>query len=424
VFFLLNGSKELEHMRRLHGLACWLGLCSLGLSGGTPACQAGTFDDDVTFLKKHVQVIVLTGEAGKAQVAVVPDYQGRVMTSTAGGGVGPSFGWLNREAIADGTRKPHINVFGGEDRFWLGPEGGQYSIFFRKGDPFNLETWQTPEAIDWGAWETVSKSPTKAVFRKLIKLTNYSGTEFQLTADRTVRLLPRERVSKLVGLDVGPDLDVVAYESENRITNTGSQAWTKEGGLLSIWILGMYQPSDQTTIVIPFRGGSEKKLGPKVNDAYFGKVPADRLKVGQQHLFFKGDGKSRGKIGVGPSRAKPVLGSYAAELKLLTLVQFNKPKEVKEYVNSMWEIQKEPYAGDVANSYNDGPPEPGKKPMGPFYELETSSPAAALQPGESLTHIHRTMHLQGPEDKLSEISTKVLGVTVPEIASALKANSP
>ena len=29
--------------------------------------------------------------------------------------------------------KEHVNVFGGEDRFWLGPEGGQYSIFFVKG---------------------------------------------------------------------------------------------------------------------------------------------------------------------------------------------------------------------------------------------------------------------------------------------------
>ena len=45
-------------------------------------------------------------------------------------------GWLNREAIASGERKEHINVFGGEDRFWLGPEGGQFSIFFRAEDLF------------------------------------------------------------------------------------------------------------------------------------------------------------------------------------------------------------------------------------------------------------------------------------------------
>ena len=32
-----------------------------------------------------------------------------------------------------------MNGFGGEDRFWLGPEGGQFSIFFKKDDPFDLE---------------------------------------------------------------------------------------------------------------------------------------------------------------------------------------------------------------------------------------------------------------------------------------------
>lgn len=39
----------------------------------------------------------------------------------------------------------------------------------------------------------------------------------------------------------------------------------------------------------------------------------------------------------------------------------------------------------------------GLDPLGPFYELETSSPAAALNPGESLRHIQRTIHIKGPE---------------------------
>jgi len=88
-------------------------------------------------------------------------------------------------------------------------------------------------------------------------------------------------------------------------------------------------------------------------------------------------------------------------------------------VNSMWELQKQPYAGDAVNSYNDGPPAPGKQPMGPFYELESSSPAAALAPGQSLTHVHRTLHVQGPEQQLSTISSKTLGVSVQEIRTAL-----
>ena len=56
------------------------------------------------------------------------------------------------------------------------------------------------------------------------------------------------------------------------------------------------------------------------------------------------------------------------------LVQFDRPAGARDYVNSMWEVQRDPFAGDVVNSYNDGPPAPAAKPLGPFYELETSSP--------------------------------------------------
>ena len=33
------------------------------------------------------------------------------------------------------------------------------------------------------------------------------------------------------------DMKIVAYKSENKITNTGDKAWTKEGGLVSVWML-------------------------------------------------------------------------------------------------------------------------------------------------------------------------------------------
>jgi hypothetical protein len=86
----------------------------------------------------------------------------------------------------------------------------------------------------------------------------------------------------------------------------------------------------------------------------------------------------------------------------------------------MWEIQEKPFAGDVVNSYNDGPASPGAKPLGPFYELETSSPAAALGPGGTLTHVHTTMHFTGPEKALDEIARQVLGVSLDEIGKAFK----
>ena len=394
-------------------------LTGCGLEVQKMTSAKNTFGDDVAFLKKHTDVIVLSDKSGNGRVAVVPAYQGRVMTSTAAGDEGTSFGWINHELIASGKIQPHINVYGGEDRFWMGPEGGQFSIFFDKGDEFNLEDWQTPAVIDTEPFELVSKTGSSATFKKDTQLANYSGSVFNVHIDRRIQVLNRNRAAKMLGVRPGETVKMVAYKSTNKITNTGQKAWEKETGLLSIWILGMFNPSADTTVVIPFKPGPEKRLGPKVNDAYFGKIPPQRLAVTDDVLYFSGDGQFRSKIGVAPSRAKPILGSYNASEKTLTLVRYTLPARAKDYVNSMWEFQQHPYKGDVVNSYNDGPPEPGKKPLGPFYELETSSPAAALRPGKSITHVHRTIHLQGPEADLDKIAKATLKVGIEQIKSAL-----
>ncbi|MCH8120597.1 MAG: hypothetical protein IIC00_12835 [Planctomycetes bacterium] len=378
-----------------------------------------TFGDDLAFLKKHTDVVILSDTSGNSQVAVLPTLQGRVMTSTAEGMDGLSFGWINRELIASGKIAEHINVYGGEDRFWIGPEGGQFSVFFKKGVQFDLEHWFTPAPIDTEPFELVSKSKSLALLKKDMQLENYSGTIFNLRVDREIRVLERSEALDALGITPAKAVKIVAFESNNTMTNTGTKAWEKETGLLSIWILGMFNPSPATTVVVPFNVGTEDELGPTVNDAYFGKVPANRLVVKDGVLFFSGDGQYRSKIGLSPQRAKPIVGSYDAVNKVLTIVQYNKPQTAVDYVNSMWELQAEPYKGDVVNSYNDGPSEPGAKPLGPFYELETSSPSAALKPGGTISHIHRTYHLQGSEADLDTIAKATLGVTIAEIKSAL-----
>ncbi len=378
-----------------------------------------TFGDDLAFLKKHTDVVILSDTSGNSQVAVLPTLQGRAMTSSAEGTEGLSFGWINRELIASGKTVEHINVYGGEDRFWIGPEGGQFSIFFKKGVPFDLENWFTPASIDTEPFELVSKSKSRAILKKDMQLENYSRTIFNLRVDREIRVLERSEALNALGIAPAKTVKIVAFESNNTMTNTGTKAWDKETGLLSIWILGMFNPSPATTIVVPFNAGTEDELGPIVNDAYFGKVPANRLVVKDGVLFFSGDGQYRSKIGLSPQRSRPIAGSYDAVNKVLTIVQYNKPQTAADYVNSMWELQDEPYKGDVVNSYNDGPAEPGAKPLGPFYELETSSPAAALKPDEAVSHIHRTYHLQGPEADLDIIAKATLGVTIAEIKSSL-----
>jgi len=400
-----------------------LGVIAMVLAGCAttgPQTQKQAFNDDIAFLQKHTDVVVLMDKSGQGRVAVLPKMQGRVMTSTAAGPNGYSFGWINRELVAAGKPVPHMNAYGGEDRFWLGPEGGQFSVFFDKGVPFDMDHWYTPAPVDTEAWQLVSKTGQAAVLHKTMQVKNYSGTVLDLRAERAVLVLERAAALKSFGTTVGPEVKMVAYESVNKVVNTGKEPWKKETGLLSIWILGMFNPSPEITIVVPYVAGPEDQLGPVANDSYFGKVPADRLVNKDGVLYFSGDGKYRSKIGLSPKRAKTMLGSYDAVNGVLTIVQYNKPEGVQDYVNSMWQIQDQPFRGDVVNSYNDGPTSPGGKPLGPFYELETSSPAAALAPGESIVHTHRTYHFAGSEAQLDPIAKAKLGVTIAQIKSALR----
>jgi hypothetical protein len=288
---------------------------------------------------------------------------------------------------------------------------------FAPAKPFEFGAWQTPSAFQTGAWTVRDKSATRVTFERAMSLENHARSTFQLHARRTVSLLDSASVGKQLGLEPPPSVRWVAFQSDNRITNTGSKPWREETGLLSVWILAMFPPTDDTFVVVPFDRAGQ---GPIVNDSYFGKVPAERLRVDERAgvLIFKCDGKHRSKIGLSPARALPVLGSYSASARLLTIVQYDKPKGATRYVNSMWELQREPYGGDVVNSYNDGPTEPGKPALGGFYEMESSSPAAALRPKQSLQHVHRTYHFVGEPAELDRIAKQVLGVEVSTLAAS------
>ena len=378
-----------------------------------------TFGSDAAFLKAHTDsTVVLGSDPHGPRVAVVADYQGRVMTSSPDGDGGVSCGFLNHELIASGELQPHINAFGGENRFWLGPEGGQFALFFPPGGQFNLDDWQTPPVIDSEPFKLMDSTSTLARFERSASLVNYSGTRFDLRINRDVELLDNSRIASILHGPVG-SMKVVGYETRNRVTNTGANAWTKDTGLVSIWLLGMFNPGPHTTIVLPYRAGPESELGTYINDEYFGKVPPERLKRAKNVFFFRGDTQYRSKIGLPPARATPVAGSWDPDLGLLTIVQYESPgPAVTDYVNSMWEIQAKPFGGDVINSYNDGPTTPGGKALGGFYEIETSSPALALKPGETGSHTSRTIHLEGERTALDAVARRVLGVGLDEIEAA------
>jgi hypothetical protein len=388
------------------------------------ATAASTYQEDVAFLRKHTAIIELS--SGTASVAIAPAYQGRVMTSTASSTDGPGFGWINPEVIATGIKPEaersglakHIHVFGGEERLWFGPEGGPFALFFPPQVPQTFANWKTPAAIDTDGFEVVGQpTRTSASFANTIQLPNRAGTSFSIEIKRTVSLTPQDPLMQLCGVKA------VSYTTANSVRNVGDKAWTRDSGAPSIWLLGMFKPTPGTTIVIPFVAGDDEKLGPRANTGYFGEIPETRIRFTETAIFFKGDGTERGKLGIPPRRSKGIAGSWQKDTGTLTLVRIepseNPASSQWPYVDSQWREDVDPFGGDVINSYNDGPPEPGAKPLGPFYELETSSPALFLKPGESHTHTQTTVHLTGPRVSLDAISQHNLGVSLDVIEKSL-----
>lgn len=379
----------------------------------TDQLAKGTFGYDLDFLKKyHKDLVVLGEDVNGAQIIILPAYQGRVMTSTAEGNAGTSFGWLNHDLIASGKFSDHFSAFGGEERFWLGPEGGQFSIYFKKGVEFKFDNWFVPKELDTEPFTLVSSNKAEAKFEKEMHLENYMGTKFDLKVNRNISLLSDSIIRNLVG--TLPDgIKSVGFQSENILTNIGGKVWNKNTGLLSIWVLSMLNANEKTTIAIPYKKGDSALLGKVVTDDYFGKVPADRLNVKDGLILLKADGNYRSKVGISPKRSIPLVLSYDEKNGVLTIATFSLTEGVYDYVNSLWEQQKNPFSGDAVNAYNDGPIE-GKQ-MGKFYELESSSPAAALNPGQSLIHIHKTIHLKGTEEALDFMTKKLIGVKLADI---------
>ena len=368
----------------------------------------GTFGYDLDFLRGHDSVIVLQSDQGKAQVIVSAKYQAKVFTSTADGLHGQSFGWIHYKAFT-GPVDGHMNAYGGENRIWLGPEGGKYSLFFPKGAAMEFANWKTPAAFDTEAWKVTKQDTASVSMQKDMQLVNYAGTSLSLSVAREVAILSRSEINGMLQSD-DTALKVVGYKTANTITNTGKEAWTEKTGMPCIWMLDMFNPSPSTVIVIPHKEGDKV-----ATTDYFGEIPSSRIKIDTGTLFFKADGKSRGKLGIHPAYAKPRAGSYDAQNKVLTLTIFDVDPSGK-YLNQEWKTTKPAFSGDAVNAYNDGPLADGGQ-MGPFYELESVSPAAFLTPGQSLSHRHLVFHFTGDEHSLDKVARQWLGVGLDKVKS-------
>jgi len=342
---------------------------------------------------------ILEIAAGDSKLAVAPNLQGRVLTSCINPNL-EGFGWINHKLIQSRKSQPHINAFGGEDRFWIGPEAGQYAIFFKPGEEFTFDNWQTPACIDAEPFDVVAHKQDSLLLYKSCQLTNYQGFEFEIEINRKIRIYDASMVEELLNDVNFEKVDHVSFSSSNAIKNIANQAWHRTTGLLNIWILGKFKPYATCWALVP----TEKNA--VVNENYFYANLDGRLKQNANTIAFKVDGTLKAKIGIAPTHDQNLVGSFDFETNTLTVVKYETDKS-HVFLNSEWNIQEKPYAGDVINIYNDGPNTDGSI-LGPYYELETSSSSKELRTGESIYHKHTTHHFTGDYNELNKIAKQLL----------------
>ena len=380
-----------------------------------------TFGEDLAFLNKHYPTQVLENSEG-AKLACIAELQGRTMTSSCNGDQGHSNGYINRDVFERGMVNKQINLFGGEDRIWISPEGGQYSVFLNPVRKWNSQIGELPACIDSESYELIDQQSDSLTYQKNISLLNMSGFTFDFELQRKITLLDRARVAAGLGIELPENLQLVGHVSDNTITNTSDVTWTQEKGLIGLWSVSMSDPSPNAVLIVPYKKGDADALGKIVTADYFGKLDSDRLCVDEELgiVFLRADGDFRSKLGISFSRACSRLGLWVPETGLLSVVDFNLPQAAPNgYTNNLWVHQDEPFAGDVINVYNDGPNESGTK-FGGFSELETVSPALALAPGESYTHSPRIVRMQGDRKTLDLIARQLFGASLDQMESALE----
>ncbi len=230
----------------LSGPMAMLAVVAAVWNASARAAEAETYGEAFNFLVAHTKVIQLTGENGE-RVAICPEYQGRVMTSTTQDLEGLSHGWVNREYITRGTIDKHFNNYGGEDRLWLAPEGGPYSLFFAPGAAQSLANWYTPVGLNEGAFQITSKDtdPHYRLSRR-VRLQNAARTVFDLEIHREIHLQKIHHFGKLFGSEAqsavaDAKLRMVGFQTINTVTNLGA-AMSRDKGLFAVWSLGSFRP--------------------------------------------------------------------------------------------------------------------------------------------------------------------------------------
>ncbi len=376
--------------------------------------DAWTFGEDLAFFAKHEGACVVLGE-GESFIVASAKWQGRVLTSTLSGESGTGLGWYNRYLLDSKKTETYSNPLGGEDVFAIGPEGGDASIYFTSGTLYSSDNWKAPEFISNQPWKLVAKTDTQAKFEKDAQFENSKGTVFKIKAEREISFINRKETETILGLEIPNTVKTVAYQSLNKLTNTGNTPWDEKSGMLNIAVKSSYHANDTTVVCIPYKSGDNPEMGDilKSDNIAGGAIPI--FSVEKDFIKMDVHAKRLENIGINAQRSKGIMISYDSNNNLLTVVTYMRPSSARGYLSSSFRRVDAGGQGDAISVFNNGPAEQGAFYAMPFYQVSTYSPALLLPAGKTQFHLQRTFHFSGSEYELGVIAYKLTGISMKNI---------
>ena len=397
--------------RLVKRLLCIILFITISACNNSEVYPISTFGEDLEVINSVTSPVIL--KDGERQIVVSSKFQGRIFTSTSQGLGGTSYGWFNKNILLSDSVFVNRSKIGGEGRIWFGPDQGPNTIFFKINEKTGEKLHAAPKDLDTLPFNILAQSSESVTLGSRLQIKNLQGFHFNIEVERKIELLKENYVSNFLSNSFSNKLSYVAYKTDTKMTNIGKENWSKESGLISLWDLGCYHPTPKTTVIIPLKGNPENAT------VYFTEIDSTRIVIRDNFLFYKADANYLNKIGTLPENTLPYFGSYSPELNSLTIVKFSFNSLDKEYVNAHPVHVKNQYTGDVINVFNDGKwGEVG--PFGPFYELETSSPAKELKVGESLSHFQEVYHFNASKKELNKITEQILGISLLQVENALR----
>ena len=328
-----------------------------------------SYHDALNYLAQKTSVIELYNQWG-GRVAVCPDWNGRILTSTCDGLDGNSFGFVNVQAIDN----EQFEKFGGEDQWTISP----------LIHPFTVD----------------NVKENKTALQQTLSMTDANGVPVDVHLSRSISLLSRQAIGSWFGDAVAEaleqaDVSVVSFRTENIVRS-------QQKAHIASRQRGMFNASPHTTVIVPTvpEGFAPKPIPVEID--YLGRSPHGRIRHLPQTLLFRADGQGRCRITIPFSSAPPIIGAVELRQGVLTLWTFDLPNGSEE---------------DIIRIYNPGRSHGNELDWATYHEINCFSSAQELLPENSLTYCQCTLHLNADNKVLDDLVQQIFDVSLEAIRS-------